>query len=387
VPPYFILKRKQRHNASLIGIFHLQDSVDIGGGYDTTDSFVDDSELYEDFVPPSVDTEKGGFYINTGELSFVKTANSNSMDIPISKSIKPKIKKQATLHTPKTILANKKLKRAKQQIVASAQRSNDMLKKKLSNYQSNSKSLLADFNKIAPPSETPIITDDNEAPIVPPEVPMESPTVIKQPPILPTDLSQDLQDKIKQLQESITRNQEEYGKLSHKDKSNYDEALIQIHNACKDLRMKTKTAVFEYIAHFMGINRASLTNRIKRIMKKNDQGLLDAPLNQLKEAVNAMMTNLLAKYETEMKEYVAQCGPIPIDTSVDDDSACTDELSETSSRMEVDDKKPKRPRKSFQWTPEIKALLSEVVSLKANIELANADKTRSGEDIMNVFHI
>jgi hypothetical protein len=104
-------------------------------------------------------------------------------------------------------------------------------------------------------------------------------------------------------------------------------------------------------------------------------------------AVNAMMTNLLAKYETEMKEYVAQCGPIPIDTSVDDDSACTDELSETSSRMEVDDKKPKRPRKSFQWTPEIKALLSEVVSLKANIELANADKTRSGEDIMNVFHI
>ncbi|KAM6971835.1 ubinuclein-1 [Aplochiton taeniatus] len=68
----------------------IQDLVDIGDGYDDEDSFIDNSEAYDEFVPASLTTKYGGFYVNSGPLQFRQASDTDTDEDFSTQRKKPK---------------------------------------------------------------------------------------------------------------------------------------------------------------------------------------------------------------------------------------------------------------------------------------------------------
>lgn len=78
----------------------VNDFIDLGEGYDSQDSFIDDSEAVELIVAPTLRTRHGGFFVNEG---FLESIEDRSMDIepPPSLPKQPKIDLASASPSPK----------------------------------------------------------------------------------------------------------------------------------------------------------------------------------------------------------------------------------------------------------------------------------------------
>ncbi|XP_054912528.1 ubinuclein-1 isoform X2 [Poeciliopsis prolifica] len=74
-------KSEEKYEAKHKNKDRIEDLLDIGYGYDDEDSFIDNSEAYDEFVPSTLTTKFGGFYVNSGILHFRQaTGTDDSTD-------------------------------------------------------------------------------------------------------------------------------------------------------------------------------------------------------------------------------------------------------------------------------------------------------------------
>uniref|UniRef100_A0AC34FUK9 Hpc2-related domain-containing protein n=1 Tax=Panagrolaimus sp. ES5 TaxID=591445 RepID=A0AC34FUK9_9BILA len=71
------LEAKYGNKKSKKAKYHIDDFIDKSQGYDLSDPFVDDTDIYDEYLPSTMSTSKGGFYINRGKLDFKNVVNED----------------------------------------------------------------------------------------------------------------------------------------------------------------------------------------------------------------------------------------------------------------------------------------------------------------------